>query len=102
MPFGTSSDLSYQKLKPALRRMVIRQLAACVCGPRMIKSAASALTHEKIHPCTAVGQGSIKKMKIFQRVAGALFVLILAGSGFSQTAATADLHGTVKDPNGAV
>src|SRR5579864_78678 len=41
-------------------------------------------------------------MKIFQRVAGALFVLILAGSGFCQTAATADLHGTVKDPGGAV
>ncbi|HEY2116794.1 MAG TPA: TonB-dependent receptor [Candidatus Angelobacter sp.] len=41
-------------------------------------------------------------MKIFQRVASALFVLILAGSAFSQTAATADLRGTVKDPHGAV
>ena len=41
-------------------------------------------------------------MKIFQRVACALFALILSGSGFSQTAATADLRGTVKDPNGAV
>jgi hypothetical protein len=41
-------------------------------------------------------------MKSIQRVASALFVLILAGSAFSQTAATADLRGTVKDPNGAV
>src|SRR6478609_6405390 len=41
-------------------------------------------------------------MKIFQQVACALFALVLAGSAFSQTAATADLHGTVKDPNGAV
>jgi len=41
-------------------------------------------------------------MKIIQQVACALFVLILASSAFSQTAATADLRGTVKDPNGAV
>ncbi|MGZ4854980.1 MAG: TonB-dependent receptor domain-containing protein [Candidatus Angelobacter sp.] len=41
-------------------------------------------------------------MKIIQQVACALFVLILAASAFSQTAATADLRGTVKDPNGAV
>src|ERR1041385_624249 len=41
-------------------------------------------------------------MKIFERVLCALFALILSGSAFSQTAATADLHGTVKDPNGAV
>jgi hypothetical protein len=47
-------------------------------------------------------KGSIDEMKIFERVGCALFALILAGSAFSQTAATADLHGTVKDPNGAV
>jgi hypothetical protein len=41
-------------------------------------------------------------MKIIQQVACALFVLILAASAFSQTAVTADLRGTVKDPNGAV
>ncbi|HEX3585305.1 MAG TPA: carboxypeptidase-like regulatory domain-containing protein, partial [Candidatus Angelobacter sp.] len=41
-------------------------------------------------------------MKVIQRVAGALFAIFLAGSAFSQTAATADLHGTVKDPHGAV
>src|SRR5215831_15995685 len=47
-------------------------------------------------------KGSIKEMKIFERVVCALFAFILSGSAFSQTAATADLHGTVKDPNGAV
>jgi carboxypeptidase family protein/TonB-dependent receptor-like protein len=41
-------------------------------------------------------------MKIIQQVAVALFIVILSGSVFSQTAATADLHGTVKDLNGAV
>lgn len=41
-------------------------------------------------------------MKIIQPVACSLFILILAASAFSQTAATADLRGTVKDPNGAV
>jgi hypothetical protein len=41
-------------------------------------------------------------MKIIQQVACVLFVLILAASAISQTAATADLRGTVKDPHGAV
>src|SRR5689334_2280204 len=41
-------------------------------------------------------------MNIIQRLVVALFVLFLALSASAQTAATADLHGTVKDPNGAV
>ncbi len=41
-------------------------------------------------------------MKIIQRLACVLFVIILAASAIAQTAATADLRGTVKDPNGAV
>ena len=41
-------------------------------------------------------------MKIIQRVLCVLFVIILAASAIAQTAATADLRGTVKDPNGAV
>src|ERR1700757_3951870 len=41
-------------------------------------------------------------MRIIQRLAYVLFALILACPAFSQTAATADLRGTVKDPNGAV
>jgi hypothetical protein len=41
-------------------------------------------------------------MKIIQQLVFGLFVLISAASAFAQTAATADLRGTVKDPNGAV
>jgi hypothetical protein len=41
-------------------------------------------------------------MKIIQRVIYVLFAIILAASAIAQTAATADLRGTVKDPNGAV
>ena len=41
-------------------------------------------------------------MKIIQHVVCVLFVIILAASAIAQTAATADLRGTVKDPNGAV
>ena len=41
-------------------------------------------------------------MKIIQRLVFALFVISLTVSATAQTAATADLHGTVKDPNGAV
>src|SRR5215831_20758543 len=41
-------------------------------------------------------------MKIIQRVVFALLVFCLTVSAMAQTAATADLHGTVKDPNGAV
>jgi hypothetical protein len=41
-------------------------------------------------------------MKMIQRLAYALLALFLAASAIAQTAATADLHGTVKDPNGAV
>jgi carboxypeptidase family protein/TonB-dependent receptor-like protein len=41
-------------------------------------------------------------MKIIQQVVFALFVFFLTVSAIGQTAATADLHGTVKDPNGAV
>src|SRR5215813_362766 len=42
-------------------------------------------------------------MKIIQRVMFALFVFFLTvSSAIGQTAATADLRGTVKDPNGAV
>src|SRR5262245_4922557 len=41
-------------------------------------------------------------MKIIQRVVFALFAFCLTVTAIAQTAATADLHGTVKDPNGAV
>jgi hypothetical protein len=41
-------------------------------------------------------------MNIIQRIARVLFVLALATSAVAQTAATADLRGTVKDPKGAV
>jgi hypothetical protein len=41
-------------------------------------------------------------MKIIQRLAYVLFLFVLPASTFAQTAATADLRGTVKDPNGAV
>ncbi|MGC2695339.1 MAG: TonB-dependent receptor [Candidatus Angelobacter sp.] len=41
-------------------------------------------------------------MNIIQRLAIALLVLSMAASAIGQTAATADLRGTVKDPNGAV
>jgi Carboxypeptidase regulatory-like domain/TonB dependent receptor-like, beta-barrel len=41
-------------------------------------------------------------MKIIQRLAYALFALFLTAAAAAQTAATADLRGTVKDPNGAV
>jgi carboxypeptidase family protein/TonB-dependent receptor-like protein len=41
-------------------------------------------------------------MKIIQRLACLLFALLLTAPVFAQTAATADLRGTVKDPNGAV
>src|SRR5215472_4040175 len=41
-------------------------------------------------------------MNSIQKVVVALFVLFLTVSAGAQTAATADLHGTVKDPNGAV
>src|SRR5262249_15200825 len=41
-------------------------------------------------------------MKIIQRASLALLVFCVAVSAMAQTAATADLHGTVKDPNGAV
>src|SRR5690349_16874674 len=68
----------------------------------MIKSAAYALPHEKQIRVSEWAKRSIKAMKVVQQVACALFALILVGSAFSQTAATADLHGTVKDPNGAV
>jgi hypothetical protein len=49
-----------------------------------------------------LGQGATFKMKMIQRLAYALLALFLAASAIAQTAATADLHGTVKDPNGAV
>ena len=41
-------------------------------------------------------------MKIIQRVAYFVLVVLLAAPAFAQTAATADLRGKVKDPNGAV
>jgi hypothetical protein len=41
-------------------------------------------------------------MNIIQRFAQMLLILALATSAVAQTAATADLRGTVKDPNGAV
>src|SRR5882672_12462389 len=41
-------------------------------------------------------------MKIIQRLAFVIFVFVLSASAIAQTAATADLRGTVKDPNGAV
>jgi len=41
-------------------------------------------------------------MNIIQRVSGLLTLLVIAASAFAQTAATAELHGVVKDPNGAV
>ncbi len=41
-------------------------------------------------------------MKIIQRLAYALVITFVAASAIAQTAATADLRGTVKDPNGAV
>src|SRR5437899_7395621 len=41
-------------------------------------------------------------MKIIQRVIYVLFAIILAASAIAQTAATADLRGTVKDPSGAI
>jgi hypothetical protein len=41
-------------------------------------------------------------MNIFKRLAFAFFAFFLATSAIGQTAATADLRGTVKDPNGAV
>jgi Carboxypeptidase regulatory-like domain/TonB dependent receptor len=41
-------------------------------------------------------------MNIIQRAIILLFVVIVAASAIAQTAATADLRGTVQDPNGAV
>src|SRR6185437_13841638 len=41
-------------------------------------------------------------MKIIQRVPLLLSIIVLAVSAWAQTAATAELHGVVKDPNGAV
>src|SRR5438309_11529379 len=41
-------------------------------------------------------------MKNVQRVVCVLFLLVLSALAIAQTAATADLRGTVKDPNGAV
>ena len=41
-------------------------------------------------------------MKIIQRVVFALFMCFLTVSAIGQTAATADLHGTIKDPSGSV
>lgn len=41
-------------------------------------------------------------MKLIQRLAYAVVLLMMATSAIGQTAATADLHGTVRDPNGAV
>jgi outer membrane receptor protein involved in Fe transport len=41
-------------------------------------------------------------MKNIQRFAFVLFILVLTTLGEAQTAATADLRGTVRDPNGAV
>src|SRR5215475_15153692 len=41
-------------------------------------------------------------MNIIHRLACVLIALALTASAAAQTAATADLHGTVKDPNGAV
>src|SRR5215467_13046370 len=43
-----------------------------------------------------------ERMKNIQRLVAALFVLFLSALAAAQTAATADLHGTIKDPNGAV
>lgn len=41
-------------------------------------------------------------MKIVQRLPFLMAIILIAASAFAQTAATAELHGTVKDPNGAV
>jgi Carboxypeptidase regulatory-like domain/TonB dependent receptor-like, beta-barrel len=41
-------------------------------------------------------------MRIIQRVVYVFLALFLSASAMAQTAATADLHGTVKDPNGAM
>jgi Carboxypeptidase regulatory-like domain/TonB dependent receptor len=41
-------------------------------------------------------------MKIVQRLPLLVAIMIIAASAFAQTAATAELHGTIKDPNGAV
>ncbi len=41
-------------------------------------------------------------MKIIQRVLVLSLVVLMAASAFAQTAATAELRGTIKDPNGAV
>lgn len=41
-------------------------------------------------------------MNKIQRLASALLLLLFATGAFAQTAATAELRGTVKDPNGAV
>src|SRR6476469_3618598 len=68
----------------------------------MVKTAPSVLSAQEPVRCVPQRARSRQSMKIIQQVACALFVLILAASAFSQTAATADLRGTVKDPNGAV
>ena len=41
-------------------------------------------------------------MNIIQRLAFVILAFVLTAPGIAQTAATADLHGTIKDPNGAV
>jgi len=41
-------------------------------------------------------------MKIIQRLLFLLSIVLFAASAWAQTAATAELHGVVKDPNGAV
>src|SRR5262245_5065288 len=62
------------------------------------------------HPplCTAAtclmppGGKEQQAMNIIQRAIILLCVVIVAASAIAQTAATADLRGTVQDPNGAV
>ncbi|HJT53532.1 MAG TPA: carboxypeptidase regulatory-like domain-containing protein, partial [Candidatus Angelobacter sp.] len=41
-------------------------------------------------------------MKIIQRLPFLLSIMMIAGTALGQSAATAELHGVVKDPNGAV
>lgn len=41
-------------------------------------------------------------MKTIQRIVFLMLVCVLAASAFAQTSATAELRGTIKDPNGAV
>ena len=52
--------------------------------------------------CQQSGKGATGNENYSATCDGDCSSLILAASAIAQTAATADLHGTVKDPNGAV